>query len=610
MTLRRVPWPALVLVVALTVLPLFSVTPEFSVTLLNYIGLSTLVVLGLVLLTGVANLTSFGQAAFVGLGAYVTGVLSLNYGLSPWLTLPIGLVVTGLVAFALGAITLRLSGHYLPLGTLAWGISLFYLFGNMSWLGRYDGLNGLPPIHFFGIPLEHGRQIYFLIWIAVGISMLCVAQLLDSRPGRAIRALRGGPLLAESFGINTARYKIIVFVLAALLASVSGWLYAHLQRAINPTPFGVNQGIEYLFMAVAGGASSVFGALLGAGIVTVAKDQLQDLLPRLLGSQGNFESIVFGIFFVLLLQRAPEGLWPYLQRAFDAVTGGKTAKRQNKSEIRADLPFAVALAGRSMPAPGSALLEVRGLTKKFGGLVAVNDISFSVPAGQIVGLIGPNGAGKSTTFNLISGVLKATSGEVLFAGHALQQLRSREIVSLGIARTFQHVKLMPQMTALENVALGVHLRVSVGIARAALRLDRRDEARIMGEAMMQLQRVGLAHLAHEEAGNLALGQQRVLEIARALAADPCLLLLDEPAAGLRYREKRELADVLKGLRAAGMTVLLVEHDMDFVMDLTDKLVVMDFGCRLAQGTPAEIRDDPKVLEAYLGGIDDDLEGAS
>jgi ABC-type branched-subunit amino acid transport system ATPase component/ABC-type branched-subunit amino acid transport system permease subunit len=607
MMLRRVPWPALLLVAVLIVLPLVPATPEFSVTLLNYIGLSTLVVLGLVLLTGVANLTSFGQAAFVGLGAYVTGVLTLNYGVSPWLTLPIGLVVTGLVAFALGAITLRLSGHYLPLGTLAWGISLFYLFGNMSWLGRYDGLNGLPPIHFFSISLEHGRQIYFLIWIAVGIAMLCMAQLLDSRPGRAIRALRGGPLLAESFGINTARYKIIVFVLAALLASVSGWLYAHLQRAINPTPFGVNQGIEYLFMAVAGGASSVFGALLGAGIVTVAKDQLQDLLPRLLGSQGNFESIVFGIFFVLLLQRAPDGLYPYLQRAFVAVTGGKANKRQAKGEVSGNLPAALALSGRSMPPAGSALLEVLGLTKRFGGLVAVNDISFSVPAGQIVGLIGPNGAGKSTTFNLISGVLKASSGEVLFAGHALEQLHSRDIVALGVARTFQHVKLMPQMTALENVALGVHLRVSVGITRAALRLDRRDEARIMGEAMWQLQRVGLAHLANEEAGNLALGQQRVLEIARALAADPVLLLLDEPAAGLRYREKRELADVLKALRAAGMTVLLVEHDMDFVMDLTDKLVVMDFGCRLAQGTPAEIRDDPKVLEAYLGGIGDDIE---
>jgi branched-chain amino acid transport system permease protein len=593
-------WPIAVLTVLLLALPIAPATPEFWITLMNYIGLSTLVVLGLVLLTGVAGLTSFGQAAFVGMGAYVTGVLTLNYGMSPWLTLPIGLVVTGSIAFLLGAITLRLSGHFLPLGTLAWGISLFFVFGNMSTLGRYDGLNGLPPIHFFSISLERGRQIYFLIWIAVAMAMICLAQLLNSRPGRAIRALAGGPLLAESFGINTARYKIIVFVLAALLASVSGWLYAHLQRAINPTPFGVNQGIEYLFMAVAGGASSVWGGLLGAGIVTVAKDQLQDLLPKLLGSQGNFESIVFGVFFVLLLQRAPDGLWPYIERGFHSLFKSGRERRVAPVLVKSE-----PLAGRAMPVAGTTLLEVRGLTKKFGGLVAVNDIGFSVSAGQIAGLIGPNGAGKSTTFNLITGVLQATGGEVFFAGEPMQHLRSREILARGVARTFQHVKLMPQMTALENVALGAHLRVKVGIARAAFRLDRADEARIMGEAMRQLERVGLAHLAYEEAGNLALGQQRILEIARALAADPVLLLLDEPAAGLRYREKRELAEVLKGLRAAGMTILLVEHDMDFVMDLTDQLVVMDFGCRLAQGTPLEVRNNPLVLEAYLGGLEDE-----
>lgn len=580
----------------LVALPAWSGTPEFWVTLLNYIGLSSLVVLGLVLLTGVGGLTSFGQAAFVGIGAYVTGYLCSAHGVSPWLTLPIGLCVTALIATTIGLITLRLSGHYLPLGTIAWGISLFFLFGNMDWLGKYDGLNGLPPIHFFGIALERGRQIFYLIWLLVIAALLATANLLDSRPGRAIRALRGGAGMAESFGINTASYKIIIFVYAALLACVSGWLYAHLQRSINPTPFGLNAGIEYLFMAVVGGATSVWGAVLGAGLVTIAKDQLQDLLPRLLGSNGNFEIIVFGVLLVLLLQHAQEGLWPFVARLF-----GSSDRGTRTPPAPAEAP---ALPRRERPGPGPNVLEVHSIRKEFGGLIAVNDISFSMKSGEIVGLIGPNGAGKSTTFNLITGVLPLTRGTVHFRGERIDRLGARRIARLGVARTFQHVQLLPSMSVLENVALGAHLRARVGVVRAALRLERRDEVRLLREAAEQLERVGLNALAREQAGNLALGQQRILEIARALALDPVLLLLDEPAAGLRYKEKAALGEVLKQLRAEGMSILLVEHDMEFVMGLTDHLVVMDFGTKLAEGKPEDVRANPVVLEAYLGGVDD------
>ncbi|MGE5945524.1 MAG: branched-chain amino acid ABC transporter permease, partial [Betaproteobacteria bacterium] len=233
--------------------------PEFTVTLLNYIGLYAIVAVGLVLLTGVGGLTSFGQAAFVGLGAYTTAWLATVYGLSPWLTLLIGLGITALVAASLGFITLRMGGHYLPLGTIAWGISLYFLFGNVDFLGGHTGITGIPTVSLFGWELKSGRDFFYLIWLILLLAMLSISNLLDSRVGRAIRALKGGTVMAEAMGVDTARTKIAIFLIAALLAAISGWLYAHLQRFVNPTPFSLTQGIEYLFMAVVGGIGHVWG---------------------------------------------------------------------------------------------------------------------------------------------------------------------------------------------------------------------------------------------------------------------------------------------------------------------------------------------------------------
>ncbi|HOG02944.1 MAG TPA: branched-chain amino acid ABC transporter permease, partial [Accumulibacter sp.] len=259
--MRRSVQSTLLLLLFIVVLLLAPVLlPEFYVTLLNYIGLYAIVALGLVMLTGVGGLTSFGQAAFVGLGAYTSAYLTTVHGVSPWLTLPAGLLVTGVVALSLGLVTLRLSGHFLPLGTIAWGMSLYYLFGNLDALGGHTGMSGIPPLQFVELELKSGREFFYLIWAVLLVLVLGTRNLLDSREGRAIRALKGGSVMAEAMGVNTPRSKIVVFTLAALYASTSGWLYAHLQRFVNPTPFSLTQGIEYLFMAVVGGVSHVWGA--------------------------------------------------------------------------------------------------------------------------------------------------------------------------------------------------------------------------------------------------------------------------------------------------------------------------------------------------------------
>jgi branched-chain amino acid transport system permease protein len=581
--------PLIIFAIVMAAIPFIPGVPPFWIVLLDNIGLAALVAMGLVLLTGVGGLTSFGQAAFCGFGAYTTAVLTTAYGVSPWLTLPLSLIVSGVAAVALGLVTVRLSGHYLPLGTIAWGIGLFYLFSKLEFLGRNDGISGIPPLSIGAFRMIDPGTIYFAIWIAVLISAVLTMNLLDSRTGRAIRALRRGHIAAEAFGVQTPRAKLLVFIYAAVLAGLSGWLYAHFQRAANPTPFGAQSGIEYLFIAVVGGAGYVWGGVLGAGIVVILKEVLQSYLPYIFGGQSQLETIVFGILLVGLLQLAPTGVWPWLMARLPFKQPRKTP------DTSLVLPARV-----KAPATSAALLRVEKARKQFGGVIAVNDVSFEVQAGEIVALIGPNGAGKSTTFNLITGVLTATSGAISVLGRKVDNAPPQEIVRLGVSRTFQHVKLVPDMTVLENVAIGAHLRGHASAISSMLRLDRADEAKLLAEAARQIARVGLGDQIDQLAGSLSLGQQRIVEIARALCVDPMLLLLDEPAAGLRHMEKQRLAALLRQLRDGGMSVLLVEHDMGFVMNLADRIVVLDFGTKIAEGTPDSIKTNPDVIKAYLG----------
>jgi len=581
-----------ILAVFVATVPVFF--GNFAVSLLNDVGIASLVALGLVLLTGIGGATSFGQAAFVGIAAYASAWLTTSQGMSPWLGLPFALTLTGLSALAIGMLTLRLGGHFLSLSTIAWGLSIAMLFGNVDALGRHTGLSNIPALSIAGGSLADPRAIYYLIWSLVALAFWFGYNLLNSRPGRAIRSLRGGAILLASVGADAYRVRLTLFLTAALLAGLAGWLYAHMNRFVSPSPFDVRASIEYLLMAVAGGLGHIAGALVGAALVMVMKNGLQDVLPLLTQRAGQLEAVTFAVLFILTLHFARGGLMGFVRRS----TRSRTGVASPRPEIAAAEP----LAQRSPPARGTTILQVSGAVKRFGGLVAVNDVSFDVKAGEIVGLIGPNGAGKTTMFNLLTCTAPMTAGRVNFLGHDVSGMSQREVARLGLARTFQHVKLRPHMSLLDNVALGAYARTSAGMLRAGLRLDRRQEYQVLREAQRQLERIGLGHRSHEDAGSLPLGTQRMLEIARALAADPVLLVLDEPAAGLRRKEKMALGDLLRKLRDDGVTILIVEHDMEFVMTLVDRLVVMNFGSKLVEGEPSAVRADESVQSAYLGSV--------
>jgi branched-chain amino acid transport system permease protein len=593
---KRMAWTAAIVAV-LALVP--AVAGSFTVSLLNDIGIGALVALGLVLLTGVGGATSFGQAAFVGIAAYATAWLTTTQGMSPWIGLLFALLLTGLSALAIGMLTLRLGGHFLPLSTIAWGLSIAMLFGNVDALGRHTGLSNIPALQVAGWSLAEPRAMYYLIWVMVGLACLFSHNLLQSRPGRAIRGLRGGATLLASVGADAYRVRLSLFVTAALFAGLAGWLYAHMNRFVSPSPFDVRASIEYLLMAVAGGLGQLAGALVGAALVLVLKNGLQDVLPLLTQRAGQLEAVAFAALFILLLHFARGGVMGLLRGWTRRWTHRRGA---TQGPSRHDAAPVAPLANRTLPERGTQVLSVNGAVKRFGGLVAVNDVSFDVKAGEIVGLIGPNGAGKSTMFNLLTCTLPMSAGQVRFLDHDIAGMPQRAVARLGLARTFQHVKLRPRMSLLDNVALGAHSRTRSGILKAGLRLDRAEEQQILQEAQRQLDRIGLGDRAHELAGSLPLGTQRILEIARALAADPVLLVLDEPAAGLRRKEKMALGDLLRKLREEGVTILIVEHDMDFVMKLVDRLVVMNFGSKLVEGVPSAVRADERVQAAYLGSV--------
>ncbi len=558
--------------------------PVFQASVLATVGLFALLGLSLVLL-GLSGQVSLGHGAFMGLAAYGSGIAALRLGIDPWLAMVLGVALAMAIAGLLGLATLHLRGHFLALATLAWGIAIAVCLraaGDLT--GGASGLRGVPPLGIGSFSLADANRMGLLIWACVGAVLLAMVRVRDSRVGRAFSALRSQEGMAEAFGVRIGMARLQAFVASAGIAGLAGSLYAHFFGFISPSPFEMSGSVKALMIAVIGGELHPAGALLGAFAVEGLGWVLQDMLPRIGAAAGNLELVIYGLILIAVMVWFHDGLWPGIERRLGA------RRRRAASQ---PLPH------RDDGTRAASLLEVRDVSVRFGGLRALDGVSFEVRRGEIVGLIGPNGAGKSTAFDVVSGARRCQTGGVRLFGKALPP--QRLVARAGLARSFQHTRLIDELPVLENVMMGCYQRSRAGYWAAVLGLNDAEERQLAATARQCLERVGLGALAAMAAANLSLGQRRLVEVARALAADPHLLLLDEPAAGLRQADRVVLARLLKKLNAEGMTILIVEHDMDLVMACAHRLVVLDRGRKIADGPPAQVRNEAAVIDAYLGG---------